>query len=327
MRSKNVFAFFSIALALSVPVFCQTPDHRQTATTSTLGSAPENPVLGPGDQFTIAAPDIDELDNRVLKVLADGSVSVPLIGSIQAGGLTADQLQDAINEKLKSQFRKPHVSFSQVEIASKPVTVLGAVNEPGVVQADGRRRLLEVISMAGGLRKDAGPTLTIARKTTSLSAFPDALRPKLQGNYVVASIPVDGLMEGSDPVANVLVSPGDVVTVPKGQLVYVVGDVNRAGGFMIGESNDLTVLKAISLAEGLKDTANASHALILRNDATGKRTEEPLDVKKLLAGKAEDQTLRANDILFIPSSTAKKIADRSLRAIIDGGAGVLIYRH
>jgi polysaccharide export outer membrane protein len=326
MRSQNVFAFFSIALVLSVPAFCQTSDAEQTAT-SKVQSVREDPVLGAGDELTIAAPDIDELDNRVLKVLADGSVSVPLLGSIQAAGLTADQLQDTINQKLKSQFRRPHISFSQVEIASKPVTVLGAVNDPGVVQADGRRRLLEVISMAGGLRKDAGPTLTIARKTTSLATFPEALRPKLQGKYVVASVPVDGLMEGSDPAANVLVSPGDVVTVPKGQLVYVVGDVNRAGGFMIGESNDLTVLKAISLAEGLKETAKASHALILRTDASGKRTEEPLDLNKLLAGKSEDQTLKANDILFVPSSTAKKIADRSIRALIDGGTGVLVYRH
>ena len=284
-------------------------------------------LLGPGDQLTVAAPEIEELDRRELKVQADGTVSVPLVGSIKAAGLTAEEFQQKLNEALRTQFRNPRISFTQVQIRSKPVTVLGAVNNPGVVQADGRKHLVEVISTAGGLRNDAGPTLTITRKSSIQPGFPASLRPTLAGDYLVVSIPVDGVMEGTDSVANVLVYPGDVITVPKGQLVYVVGDVNRSGGFMIGESNDLTVLKALSLAEGLRETADASHARILRDDASGKRTEEPLNVKKLLNGKSEDAKLKANDILFIPSSTAKKIANRSIQAMIDGGTGLAIYRH
>jgi len=291
------------------------------------GGSTHGLLLGPGDQVTVSAPEIEELDRRQLKVLADGTVSVPLVGSIKAAGLTADELQQKLNEALRAQFRNPRVSFTQVDIKSKPVTVLGAVNNPGVVQADGRKHLVEVISTAGGLRNDAGPVLTISRKASMAPDFPAALRPRLAGDYVVASIPVDSVMEGSDPIANVLVYPGDVITVPKGQFVYVVGDVNRSGGFMVGESNDLTVLKAISLAQGLRETADSKHARILRDDASGKRTEQSLNVKALLAGKLEDEKLKANDILFIPSSTAKKVATRSIQAMIDGGVGVAVYRH
>ncbi len=96
---------------------------------------------------------------------------------------------------------------------------------------------------------------------------------------------------------------------------------------MVGESNDRTVLKAISLAEGLRETADSKHARILRDDASGQRTEQSLSVMALLAGKLEDEKLRANDILFIPSSTAKKVATRSIQAMIDGGVGVAVYRH
>jgi polysaccharide biosynthesis/export protein len=312
-------------LVVCMPAFCQTAP--QEANAKALAQTGRNElVLGPGDQLTVAAPDIDELDHRQLKVLADGTVSVPLAGPIKAAGLTADEFCEKLNQALTSQFRNPRVSFTQIDTKSRPVTVLGAVNNPGVIQADGRKRLLEVISIAGGLRNDAGPTLTITRKPSQATQFPSALRPALAGNYVVATVSVDGLMEGTDPASNILVYPGDIVTVPKGRLVYVIGDVNRPGGFMIGESNDLTVLKAVSLSQGLRDTADPSHARILRSDASGKRTEQELNVKKLLAGKLEDVNLKANDILFIPSSLRKRIADRSIGAMIDTGAGVAVYR-
>jgi polysaccharide export outer membrane protein len=148
----------------------------------------------------------------------------------------------------------------------------------------------------------------------------------MAGGYVSAIVPVSQLLDGSDPSTNVLILPGDVITVPKGRLVYVLGDVRRAGGFVLGESNDLTVLKALSLAEGLRETASPSHARILRADATGKRTEENIDLKKLLSGKSEDITLKANDILFVPSSLAKKVLSRTAEAAVDTGTGIAIYR-
>ncbi len=324
-RTLFLLSLAAFALVLCVPALCQTA-LRQLPAKSVTQTGGNDLVLGPGDQLTVAAPEIEELDRRVLKVQADGTVSVPLAGSIKAAGLTAEEFREKLNQALSSQFRNPRVSFSEIDVKSRPVTVLGAVNNPGVIQADGRKRLIEVISMAGGLRNDAGPTLTITRKSSQPAPFPSALRPTLAGNYLVATVSVDGLMEGSNPLSNILVYPGDVVTVPKGRLVYVVGDVNRPGGFMIGESNDLTVLKAISLSQGLRETADASHARILRSDAAGKRTEEYLNVKKLLQGKLEDVDLKANDILFIPSSLGKRIADRSIGAMIDTGAGVAVYR-
>jgi polysaccharide biosynthesis/export protein len=320
-------------LGCCAPAFCQlnpldsqSGTQRATESTTTVHNNMADLVLGPGDVLTIAAPEIEELDRRQLKVEPDGSVSVPLVGPITASGLTPEQLAAKLTKALESQFRNPLVSFTKVEIHSKPVTVLGSVKSPGVVQADGRKRLLDILSLAGGLTDDAGPTVTVSRKSTEASTFPTALRTNVAGNLMSASISVSDLLEGTDPAANVVVLPGDVITVPRAHLVYVLGDVRRSGGFVLGESNDMTVLKAVSLAQGLKETASASHARILRADTSGKRTEETIDLKKLLSGKAEDVALRPNDILFVPSSLSKKIFSRTAEAAVDTGTGIAIYR-
>jgi polysaccharide export outer membrane protein len=319
--------------AISSPAFCQLNElgpeagtQRSTRNTTTVRNNLADLVLGPGDLLTIAAPEIEELDRRELKVQADGTVSVPLVGPVKAAGLTPEQLATTLMKSLETQFKNPRLSFTQVEIHSKPVTVLGSVKTPGVIQADGRKRLLEIISLAGGLSDDAGPTLTLSRKSSEAAAFPSDLRTHVAGDMMSANIPISELLEGENPSANIVVLPGDIITVPRAHLVYVLGDVRRAGGFVLGESNDLTVLKALSLAQGLKETASPSHARILRADASGKRTEENIDLKKLLNGKAEDITLRANDILFVPSSLAKKVFARGAEAAVDTGTGIAIYR-
>jgi polysaccharide biosynthesis/export protein len=310
-------------LSVPKPFFAQTSPAETTV--PSVRSQMSSVVLGPGDQVTVAAPEIEELDRRQLKVQSDGTVSVPLVGPMKVTGLTPQQFAEQLTKALQTQFKDPKISFTQIDVRSKPVTVLGAVNQPGVVQADGRKRLIEILSQAGGLRPDAGPTLTLARKSGQPSAFPAEVKTSVNGNNLTAVIPISGLMEGTDPASNVLVQSGDIITVPKGKLVYVLGDVKRAGGFPLGEANDLTVLKALSLAQGLRDTAKPNEARILRDDADGHRSEVPLDLKKLLEGKLPDVAMRANDVLYVPSSTSKKVASRTLDALIQTGTGIAIY--
>ena len=262
-------------------------------------------ALGPGDEITLGAPEIEELDRRVLRVQSDGNVNVPEIGPLRAEGLTPQQFQVALTGALKTQFRNPEISFTSIDVKSKPVSILGAVNHPGVQQADGERTVLEMISLAGGLRPDAGPTIKVTRDSTEASAFPSDVRPTLADGHVTAVLTVAALFGGHNPDQNINILPGDVITVPKGKLIYVVGDVRKAGGFPIGETDDFTVLRALSLAEGLDDFADTAHTRILRAGPDGKRTDQEIDLKKLLAGKAEDIRLQANDILFIPNSGAK----------------------
>ncbi|HXR79009.1 MAG TPA: polysaccharide biosynthesis/export family protein [Bryobacteraceae bacterium] len=282
-------------------------------------------VLGPHDQITLAAPEIQELDKRQLNISSDGTVSVPLVGRIKAAGLTTEQFEARVTQDLKKLYLDPQVSVSSVEYSSKAVSVLGSVNKPGVEQADGQKSLLEMLSLAGGLRTDAGPVINLTRPADSPTPLPAAVNPTPSGKYVTGQVSVASLLEARDPAANVKIEPGDVITVPKGKMIYVVGDVKRAGGFVIGENDSLTVLKAISLAEGLNGTADSAHARILRSTGAGQHAEEPFDVRKLLAGKTQDVPLRADDILFIPSSTTKKVASRVIEAAIATGTGIAIW--
>jgi polysaccharide export outer membrane protein len=134
-------------------------------------------------------------------------------------------------------------------------------------------------------------------------------------------------MSAKSPQDNIPVKPYDVITVPKADLVYVIGAVKRSGGFPLVERANMTVLEALSLAQGLDRGASSRKAKILRTDeVTHARLEIPIDVKDILEGKGNDQPLLSNDILFIPSSATKLATYRALEAIIQTGTGIAIYR-
>jgi polysaccharide export outer membrane protein len=132
-------------------------------------------------------------------------------------------------------------------------------------------------------------------------------------------------MNGTDSRASMSILANDVISVGKAELVYVLGDVRKPGGFLLGEHEQLSLIKVLSLAEGCQVTASLSRARILR-EATGGRTEIPLDVGKILNGKADDVMLQPQDVLYIPSSTGKRIAIRSVEAAVQAGIGVAIWR-
>ena len=110
-------------------------------------------------------------------------------------------------------------------------------------------------------------------------------------------------------------------------MVYVIGDVKRSGGFVLGEHQSMSVLQALSQAEGINTTADSRHARILRmKDNTHQPEETYVDVKGVLSGKKSDIALQGNDVLFIPASTGKKAAARSIEAVIQAGTGYAIWR-
>jgi polysaccharide export outer membrane protein len=198
---------------------------------------------------------------------------------------------------------------------SQPVSVLGAVHKPGVHQLHGGKTLIEVLSLAEGLTNEAGNTVLITRSKDSA------------GVAEVASISLKKLMDGSNPASNILIRPNDVISVPRSELVYVVGNVRKPGGFALLERESVSALQALAFAEGLDPTAAPEHARILRPSADGaERTEIVLDLRKILANKAPDQMLQPNDILFIPNSAMKSATRRALEVGIQMATGVVIFR-
>jgi len=248
------------------------------------------------------------------------------LGRFTAAGLTVPQFEAELNRRLKTYIREPDIVVSIAEFRSQPVSVIGAVKLPGTHQLQGRKTLVEMIALAGGFREDAGNAVKISRALDwGKIPLPNAAVDP-SGKYSVAEVRVKEMLEAVDPRNNILICPNDVISVPRAQLVYVIGDVKKAGGFILAEREEMSVLQALSLAEGVNLTADSKHARIFRTVPNAKQRQElPVDVKGILNGKTTDVPLLADDILFVPSSTAKRVGSRSAEAIVQAATGVAIW--
>ena len=138
---------------------------------------------------------------------------------------------------------------------------------------------------------------------------------------------MNDLLETGDTRNNIYLQSGDVVTVPHAGIVYVLGAVTHPGGFVV--SNDrtqLTTLKVLSLAGGFTNIAKTEHAVIIRKDDTGKQTETPVDLKKVLKRESEDITMRPSDILFVPDDRTKQALLKTAEIALGIGAAVAVFR-
>ena len=286
-------------------------------------------ILGPDDGISVNVVDLGELDSKSLGIIRidhQGNINLPLAGQIEASGRTVEGLGKEIANRLSGIMNNPEVEVSVSEYRSHPVSVLGAVRNPGVYQVVGPKTLFEVLSLAGGLNPDASNRVKITR---AISAGPLPLTGASSdktGEFHIAEINVRSLMEAKNPEENIIVLSNDVITVPKADMVYVVGAVHKSGGFPLNEKEQISVLQAVSLAEGLDRVASAKSARILRQPSPGaERTEVVINVEKILAGRAQDVSLQANDILFIPNSLAKSASMRALEAVLQAGTGMAVY--
>ena len=164
------------------------------------------------------------------------------------------------------------------------------------------------------------PSAEVAAKDAPMPTMPPALSNTITVN-------LNQLMESGDPVNNIILQAGDIVTVPHAGIVYVLGAVGRPGGFVLANDRaQMTTLKMLALAGGLNRTAKSDHAVIIRRDRQGQQHEQMVDLKKVVQRKAEDVRLEASDILYVPDSTAKKALYRAGELAIGVGTGLALYR-
>jgi polysaccharide biosynthesis/export protein len=299
-------------------------------------------VIGSGDLLGIEVFDVPEL-SRDVRVNESGYVAIPLIPvKVQAGGLTQFQFQDKLAELLQVNglVTHPQITVTVKEQHSQPITVIGSVRNPLTIQAVHQMNLLQVLSQAGGITDEAGSKVLITRKplvspaaavpgdsgTTDASKTAAANTPAPAENTI--TIDLNELLDSGDSKYNIPLMGGDVVTVPRAGVVYAVGAVQHPGGFVMqSDRQQLTVLKVLSLAGGLTSTAKPGNAVILRQPSgSQQRQQVAVDVKKILALKGEDISLRQNDILYVPDSTGKHALRRSAEVAIAIATGVAIVR-
>src|SRR3989442_5133654 len=221
-------------------------------------------ILGPNDQITVHALDAEEISDKPYRISAAGDVTFPMIGKVKAAGLTVEELESVLVKALQEFIRQPKAAVAVSEFRSQPVSVIGAVTNPGVLQLQGNKTLVEVLSLVGGVRNDAGSSIKITRKREwGPLPLPDA-KLDASGQFSTAEIKLKDVLGARNPEQNIPIRPNDVISVTRNEIVYVLGAVKKAGGFPMAERDTLSVLQALSLAEGLDRTASPKNAKILR---------------------------------------------------------------
>ncbi len=338
-------AFLVLAFLAAIPLRGQAPDPVPEERPNLLNS-PASPtlnhpstasdvVISPDDMLELSVLDVPEISGHY-RVSPTGSITLPLIQQpISATGLTPNELSQAISEKLRAGgfVNNPQVTISIRESRVHSVAVTGAVKKPQIYPLFSSTTLLDVLSQAEGLADDAGPTALVTRGPVALARLKKAGEcgpPDSPGNCPkTLNVDLGKLLDSGDPQWNAVLYPGDRVTVPRAGIIYVVGAVNRPGGFPLkNDQREMSVLKALALAQYLKTSAIEKKTLIIRKDTarTGGREEIPVDLKKILSRRAPDVPLEPDDILFIPDSSSKKALLRGAEAAIQMATGVIIWR-
>lgn len=337
--SLRVCLFTSIGATLLVSTsFCQQRVETTAETNSKIAQLAKQsspPImseykLGSGDLVNVDVFDVPQL-SRDVRVSDSGYISLPLLPErIVAKGLSTIQLQEKIAELLKASglVTYPEVTVSLKEQRSQPITVIGSVKTPQVIQSLRKMSVLEVLSVCGGISEDAGSVLLVTRKVPADISATDSGEPDPLAAPQTITVDLWDLLNSPSPKDNVMLVGGDIVTVPRAGIFYVVGAVSHPGGFILSnDAEQMTTLKALALASGVTSTAKANQAVIVRKDpATGISKEIPVDLKKLLERKGPDAKMMANDILFVPDSASKRAMHRATDVIISLTSGVAMMR-
>lgn len=256
--------------------------------------------IGPEDLLEISVFE-DEKLNKTVRVSSQGNISLPLIGVLRVKGLTANELEREVRDLLAEKyFKDPHVSVFIKEYRNQQISVIGAVEKPGVYEVRGQKTVLDMLAMAGGLstggsREAAGSLLFLIRPP----------RPDEEGPHQTFVIDLEQLLIKGDMDLNLALTHGDVLNIPVSGKIFVGGEVRRPGGFSL-KGQRMTVSQAIAMAEGVKPTADGAEAKIFRNLEKGHGKEIiTVNIYTIEKGQAEDPFLKENDIIIVPKSGVK----------------------
>jgi polysaccharide export outer membrane protein len=258
-------------------------------------------VLHPGDGINVSVYGVSDYRIAAARIAGDGNVDLPLIGSTHVAGLTVEQAQKLVAQKLidGQMIISPDVLISVTDSTVDIIGVMGEVNAPKAIPAFAPMSLFDALSAAGGLKADASHSISILRKGVN--------EPLL---VVLNSNPANAVDQ------NIPLYPGDRVIVPRTGVVYVVGAVLHSGAYPITPDTPLTLTQVVALAGNTGFQAAPTETRIIRTTGA-KRREIHVNLSRVNSGKDPDPILQNDDIVMIPTNIIKA-------AIKGGGVGIAI---
>lgn len=295
--------FSGPALGISAPV---NPPVTPTTDPEILYPANRDIVLEQGDLLTVHLYGTADYQPSV-RISLDGTVQLPLIGSLHLAGLTVHQAENLIAERLTSagMYRNPQVTIQLTESPNQSVTVTGEIH--GVIPVAGQKRLYDVLSAAGGLPATASHTVTIDR-------------PGLPQPIIVDL----GTNPSKSALANVPVFPRDTIIVSRVGVIYLLGAFKNQGAIPLQQNSPLTLMQATALGGGAGFEGKLSDLRIVRTVGFDRKVVH-IDIKRVINGHAPDPILQADDIVFLPTSSMKAAIKAGGVSTLLGIASVLIF--
>lgn len=285
----------------------------RSGTSTTAGVAPEGLSdfkLSPGSMVDIHVFEEPDLDGAY-RLDDHGQISMPFAGTIHLESLTLQEAESAVSAKLTSEeiLKTPHVVVNIDEYSARNIVVIGEVATPGRYPALTPRNLIDVLAMAGGQTPLAGNEIVIHR----------ANQPPQVTEVVHYKRDVNGTT-----ALRITVNPGDTVQVKRAGIVYVLGAVNRPGGFVMQEAGDLNIAQALALAFGTAPQASIDGIRVIRRLPDGSLSQIPAKYNKFRKGEASPLALEAEDVVFVPSSKLKS-AFIETKTVLSSAASATIY--
>lgn len=269
--------------------------------------------IGSGDLLQVNMFESPELSGP-FRVDANGDIVLPLVGQVRVAGETASDAGAQIAKRyVEAGILKPESAYATVnvlEYATQGITVNGEVKSPGIYPALGIRMLNDVIAAAGGETPVAASKVIITHRddpTHPVTVFydPSALSPT---------------------VPQVQIFPGDSIMVPRAGVVYVLGAVMRSGGFLLDGRQTLTVEEAMALAGGGAKGAALKRVQLVRALKDGRKEAITISLKDIFNGKAADVALKDGDVVYVPTSTGKLVAEQAISSALGIGSQVVIFK-
>ena len=266
--------------------------------------------IEPGDLLSVSVFDTPEFTNSY-RVDPAGDLTIPLCGKVNVRGLTLPEAAKRLESALKDGqiLTQPQVNVDVQQYAGQYVTVTGEVGTPGRVAVIAPTTLGEILADAGGETPLAGAHIRIRRGADNAVPEEEVLYSRSKNTLETASI---------------LVRPGDSVFIPRAGIVYVLGAVNRPGGYVMQEDGKLNVAQALALSGGTALQANTGGLRVIRRNPDGTVLDFPLSYNGIAKGTQTPLMLQAQDIVYVPMSKVKAVFSSTTGIISTAASAAII---
>lgn len=271
--------------------------------------------IGPDDLIQVTIYNIPEQEARstprtvILRVSQEGKVVVPLIGEVNVKGLTIADVQSELAKRYTKYIRNPQVGVMVTEYRQR-VSVMGAVQKPGVFELTGPKTVIDMLALAGGVTDRAGNQVHVYRQDEKGN------RQSMVIDLMVLANNTGAITQNTQAV-NMAVQAGDVVNVPQSGMFFVDGAVGKPGSYPLGRA--YTLSQALATAGGVNpELADYAAVSINRRHGANKMETISVDLNSVMAGSANDPQVLPDDVILVPMSGFKYFVKRFIGTIVSG---------